>query len=553
MPQKTQKCVVAMMLKNEAEQIRQTTLDSIRNYIKHIIIYDTGSTDGTIQTIREYCELHDMRCDIKEGEFVNFAVSRNVLMDYCDEILKNDRDVWILQMDAHDELKNGEKLVEFVENHKGPHTGGYVTQKWLSGVNLDSYYNLRLVKPHHGWRYNLDAVVHEYQPIPETEKNRPDSEIIVKPEGIILYQNRSNQGDASYRRFPRDKKMLYAKYLENPKEPRTLFYLAQTCSCLGEPDEAYKYYLLRIKEVGFYEEVYQSLFRLGEISTLLKHDWDESFMWYMKAFQHSQRAEPLIRIAEHYTSWNMRDENKPEWHTCYMYANMACQLIYPVNQILFVDQACYTYKRWHLLGWAAGHVGKYREGKEACLRAIEARNEEVDRNNLKLYLEMEWKFLTKLSLPCPLLLSSSILNHETRTKEEIISKYDKSDICKPIIDEIIKINNDGNIDLQIIEQFRAINGVSKKMDTSQNSIITQIQQKEPRTRQEKRTQLRKKLKTKHHKNGQIEKRSELCQETNFHHDRKTHHDGGITSNCAYEVKLTNNQKWDAHQKEIITS
>jgi glycosyltransferase involved in cell wall biosynthesis len=483
-----------MMLKNEAEQIRQTTLDSIKDYIGHIIVYDTGSTDGTIQVIREYCKKYDMRCDIKEGEFVDFAVSRNVLMDYCDEILANTKDVWVLQLDAHDELKNGEKLVEFVENHKGPHTGGYVTQKWMSGVNLDSYFNLRLIKPCCGWRYDLDAVVHEYQPIPESEKNRPDSDVIARPDGIVLYQDRRTQGDASYRRFPRDKKMLYAKHLEKPKEPRTLFYLAQTCSCLGEPEEAYKYYLLRIKEIGFYEEVYQSLFRLGELAGILKHEWDESLMWYMKAFQHSQRAEPLVRIAEHYVEWNMRDEKQPEWHTAYMYANMACQLIYPVNQILFVDQACYTYKRWHMLGWSAGHVGKYREGKEACLKAIEARNEQVDKNNLKLYLERELEFLQGAQLVCPVLMSATVLDRETRTREEVASNHDSGMICEEVVEEIIKSRKDDRkMSQQIANQFRAINKHRGKSEIP----ITDVQQNVHRqTRQEKRSQLREKLKEK---------------------------------------------------------
>jgi len=491
-PKRTRKCVVAMMLKNEAEQIRQTTLDSIKDYIGHVIVYDTGSTDKTIEVIREYCKTYEMRCDIKEGEFVDFAVSRNVLMDYCDELLKNTPDVWILQMDAHDELRNGEVLVKFVEEHKGPHTGGYVTQKWLSGTNLDSYYNLRLVKPCRGWRYDLDAIVHEYQPIPESEKNRPNSEIIFRPEGIILYQNRSNQGDSSFRRFPRDKRMLYAKHLEKPKEPRTLFYLAQTCSCLGEPDEAYKYYLLRIKEAGFNEEVYQALFRLGELSGTLKHDWDESFMWYMKAFQHSQRAEPLIRIAEHYTAWNMRGENNPDWPMCYMFANMASQLIYPVNQILFVDQACYTYKRWHILGWCCGHVGRYREGKEACLRAIESRNEEVDRNNLKLYLEREIEFLQGKQMTCPTLIAASVLDRETRTIEETASNYDKNKICEEIINDLVKskFGNDKNAETQISAQLRAVNRIPEKSDSSS---IPQHSSHRP-TRQEKRAQLRKKLK-----------------------------------------------------------
>ena len=427
-----------MMVKNECSQLAQTTLNSIKDYLGHIIVFDTGSTDGTQNLLRNYCQENDIRLDLKEGAFVNFAVSRNVLMDYCDELLAGQTDVWILQLDAHDELQNGERLVDFVENHKGPHSGAYVTQKWFSGGNLDSYYNVRLVKPHHEWRYDLDAVVHEYQlPRAIAVDHKPDSEIIFRTEGIILYQDRTTQGDASFRRFTRDKEMLYAKHQEKPREPRTQFYLAQTCGCLGQADEAYKMYLLRIKEMGFYEEIYQSYFRLGELSGALGHDWEESMMWYMKAFQHSQRAEPLVRIAEHYRDYNFQGEKQPEWHTCYMFASMACQLIYPVSQILFVDASTYTYKRHHLLGIAGFYVGRYKEGKEACLKAIEARNQQIDRDNLKFYLEKELDLVQGGQLGCPCLIAVTIGDREVRAKDEMDIKHDRQPIINETIDKIV--------------------------------------------------------------------------------------------------------------------
>lgn len=463
-PKRTEKCVAAMMVKNEAEQIRETTLNSIKDYIGHLIIYDTGSTDGTQQVINEWCKLNDIRCDLKEGKFVDFAVSRNVLMDFCDELLTGQDDVWILQLDAHDVLQGGEKLVEFVENYKGTHTGAYATQKWLTGANLDSYYNVRLVRPHFKWRYNLDAVVHEYQLPPSIElEGKPHHEIIFRPEGIVLYQDRTSQGDASFRRFTRDKEMLYAKHLQKPKEPRTLFYLAQTCSCLGACEEAYKYYLLRLKEVGFIEEIYQSFFRLGELSATLKHDWEETMMWYIKAFQHSQRAEPLVKIAEYYQNHNFQGDNIPDWPSCYMYSNMASQLIYPINQILFVDSATYTYKRHHLLGMSAYYVGRYKEGKEACLKAIEARNLDIDKNNLKCYLEKELEILHTNQMSCPCLFAATMADREIRTKDEMDIKHDKCKALEEMMDVVVSETrkNNKNISNHVLDAWKNYNKTTK--------------------------------------------------------------------------------------------
>ena len=248
-----------------------------------------------------------------------------------------------------------------------------------------------------------------------------------------MYQDRTTQDDSSFRRFTQDKEMLFRKHLEKPQEPRTLFYLAQTMGCLGLQDEAYKFYQLRIKQQGFWEEIYHSYHRLGELSVGLGHNWEESMMWYMRAFQHSQRAEPLVRIAEYYKEHNLQGENKPEWHTCYMFAQMACQLAWPQNQILFRDLACYTYKRHHLLGIAAFYVGRYKEGKEACLKAIEARNLEIDRKNLRWYLEKEIEVVNEQKVSCPTVIAATIGDKEIRTKEEVEVNNDRAKITIEVI------------------------------------------------------------------------------------------------------------------------
>ena len=40
-----------IMVKNEEISI-QVTIDSVKKYIKHIIVYDTGSTDTTVKIIK---------------------------------------------------------------------------------------------------------------------------------------------------------------------------------------------------------------------------------------------------------------------------------------------------------------------------------------------------------------------------------------------------------------------------------------------------------------------------------------------------------------------
>lgn len=110
----------------------------------------------------------------------------------------------------------------------------------------------------------------------------------------------------------------------------------------------------------------------------------------MKAFEHSQRVEPMLFIAIYYINIKM-------WILAYTYLKLACNLPYPKEAILFVNKNDYDYKRWHLMGIVAYYVGQYVDGKNACLIAIEycktsndvRNNHDLDEKNLKFYLEKE--------------------------------------------------------------------------------------------------------------------------------------------------------------------
>ena len=99
---------------------------------------------------------------------------------------------------------------------------------------------------------------------------------------------------------------------------------------------------LRCTLEGFWEERFHSFLRAGEMAQVLGHPWEDCMKWFMKAIEHSSRAEPFIKIAEYY-----KDKN---WFLCFTFIEAACKLNYPNHCILFVDKHSYDYTRWHLLG-----------------------------------------------------------------------------------------------------------------------------------------------------------------------------------------------------------
>ena len=360
-----------MMVKNEENTIIRSLL-SVQNYIQSLIIYDTGSTDRTISIIREFCENYNLVLNLKCEEFINFGESRNRSLQFAESIGNAD---YLLLMDANDVLDDGEPLLRLCADKKDrPETGFYLVQEWYNNPNVDTYYNIKLIKPNRGWRYI--GVVHEYI--------HNDDETPVKNDyHIVLKQDRSVDNLKSVKRFLTDKQLLVQSLEIEPDNSRNIFYLAQTCFCLKEYDDSFKNYLLRTSlNSGFWEEIFYSFIRCGDIVGIKGGNWYDAMIYYMRAYELDQRAEPLVKIAQYYMS-------REKWLISYSFLSIACKLEYPVGAMLFVDKYVYDYVRWHLLGAIAFYCGpSYKEeGKQACLKAIECMDREIDKINLNCYID----------------------------------------------------------------------------------------------------------------------------------------------------------------------
>ena len=198
-----------------------------------------------------------------------------------------------------------------------------------------------------------------------TQKGAHDSKYTVlrMPENIILYQDRKYDNKKSIPRFTRDRDLLLQDLESEQDKSRTLFYLAQTCHCLGKFDEALYYSKLRLEEKGFEEERSLSFIRCGDCCMALKQPWEISMGWYLKCYEHMERIEPMIKIAEYYRSKKM-------WHMAYMFAKEALRVKYPEKLILFFDQGMNLYYKWYIMAVIAPRVGNVEEGRLACLEAM---------------------------------------------------------------------------------------------------------------------------------------------------------------------------------------
>jgi hypothetical protein len=360
---------VTIMCKNEEKRIL-VTLESVKKIASCLIIYDTGSEDKTKEIIIEFCKENKINLHMLTGQFENFSKSRNKLLEYAETI-----DVeFLLLLDVNDELKGGDdSFINLLTSERKTDNNGYqLKQNWKHGVTYDEYYNTRLIKNKCQWRYH--GVVHEYIKSPiEVIKRIFDK--------IVLFQDRNQDDDKSAKRFFKDKELLLEEHQKNSKDSRTVFYLAQTCMCLQQYPEAYEYMKKRSELDDFMEEKYQAYYKLGEIGTILKHDWHSCMSWYLKSYEICQRAEPLVKIAEHYMEKKM-------WYLAYFFIQEACSLKFPSQCLLFVNKYVYDYYRFHLLGRIAYYYEKYKEGLHGCLMALKYDpNSEIDKHNMKFYVD----------------------------------------------------------------------------------------------------------------------------------------------------------------------
>lgn len=360
--------VLGMIVKNE-ETTLQKTLDSAMDGVDAVFIFDTGSTDGTLDLIRDYSKKHapSKPFYVMQGEFVNFAEARNSLLEFIEDHPSSSLIDFILLLDANDEFHGTAELRQYArERLASPDDdegGFYILQKWLYGDVIETYYNIFLIRPRRKWRYT--GAVHEYL--------HPENLKLAKtpmkcPDTIWIYQDRNENCEQSFVRYTRDKALLLAELEQNPNEPRALFYLAQTYSCLDQYEDAYEYYKRRAAISGaddpMPEETYHAKYRMGNMCIRLQKPHDEIVRAYSDAYEFWNRVEPVLRLCEYY----LFVRNQPL--IAYGYATMAIFTPFPTNALLFVSETDYAYARYNrfvVTAFAAGDVDRALEVSEKMM------------------------------------------------------------------------------------------------------------------------------------------------------------------------------------------
>lgn len=368
---------IILMVKNEEAAMQPTLQPFIDAGINSYLILDTGSTDNTIKVTQDLFSTHNVTGYIIEQPFIDFSTSRNYALQCAEE--KFPHAAFFLMIDAEWITHNVQGLLEFCKNHLNDTINVYDI-RIVMRKNNSTHCMHNLIRAHKNMRY--EGELHEGI-LTET--------LCILPENIYFELPVTRYGDdKTQKRFTRDLDILLKAHAKDPNNSRTLFYLAQTYTCLNDLENARKYLLLRSQFRGDnLEEDFISHYRLGVIHDAL-HDWPNALQFYFKAHvMRPTRAEPLVWLAYHYLLTK-------EYALSFLFAQRAVQIPYPKNDILFIENELYDYMRYDVLSQVAGYLNEFDLGEWATRKALEAHPEMAHlQANLDLYLKIKSQLNSK--------------------------------------------------------------------------------------------------------------------------------------------------------------
>ena len=372
---------LAFMIKDEELKV-QETLDVYKNhkYFPEIYILDTGSTDKTLEKVKEWGERHpETKIFVYEEPFVDFSYNRNFILDKAYEQSKCE---YIISIDCNDELKEQDTFIKgLAKFYHFPCI--FLTQIWKThnGDPIE-FANIRVVKNNkaYRWKYRVHEVL--------INEQVPNNKFIIQlPRETHLYQFREEQYEKEKSaRYKRDLKYFLEDYEKDPKDKRIVYYTAQTYFFNQDYENCIKYSKERIalnKEGEKDEEVYQSIFRIAKCKMILNKPAYNIRKWLWFAWEYMKDVEPLLYIAQYYDDTDVK--------TAHHLYRLACDYPLP-NFSLPVRRELYNFERYRKLAESYYKLKMFKETYETYQKILTENCRPDQKETVKNMIEMFYPY-----------------------------------------------------------------------------------------------------------------------------------------------------------------
>lgn len=321
---------LVMIVKN-AESTIENTINAISSFINEYTIVDTGSTDNTINIIKN--SLHNKKGKLYNEKFIDFSTNRNQALEYAE---KENTSKYFLMLDDSYIVMNMEGLLNYLKDN--------TTESLSVCVKNDSdnisYYSSRLFLVSSKIRYKYK--VHE---IPMLKEN---SKIIPVEISYIVDYHTINTIERSKKRYKEDIKWLLEDLNQNytnEEKDRFNYYIGRTYYALNEYDDAVKYFW----KVQF-EYKYSALYYLANILCNQNKFKDAEMIFLLCIKEHPHRAESYYKLAlEYYLLFNSKGSQGMDQYSDDDYLTKAYEILkkainikMPKNETQEVEMNIYT-------------------------------------------------------------------------------------------------------------------------------------------------------------------------------------------------------------------
>jgi len=368
--------VLTSIIRNEENTITRL-LDSIKHFVTHIVLCDTGSTDHTIDVVKQWSSKHPhLPLYIFQDEWKHFGHNRTLSIIHAKSVIPDkDHDrTFMLFLDADMIFR----MDPFIEKHlcRWKEETLVKSQVWYlyqRNTNIE-YHNIRFI------RMDCPATcrgpTHEYYHVePNKEYNINQTEhLSYCGNGYLekrIWIDDIGDGGCKTDKYERDVRLLEAFLRdEKPEDDRTLFYLGNSYKNMGNFEKAIDAYTRRIfvrnGQGGWKEERYLSWIYRGECHQQLKQE-HEAVNCFMNAIQViPYRIEAWYRLIHYY--------RQKQWYfiayVLLRHAQLLPQNFQNRDIPLFLETSIYDYLLDQELSIIGYYVGDKKGGKDSCEKLL---------------------------------------------------------------------------------------------------------------------------------------------------------------------------------------
>jgi tetratricopeptide (TPR) repeat protein len=342
---------LCMIVKNEAHVIVRC-LDSVRRLVDHVLIEDTGSTDGTQQIVRDWLVRENLPGAVIDEPWQDFAANRTSALAK----LRDRREIeYALIMDADDVLVYDDGF------DSAAFKAALRADIYTVPIRLGSIVYQRPQICRNALEFRYRGVVHEF-----LEGPPPGGQSAADAAGFHITSGREGARSRDPQKYQRDAAVLQAA-LASEQDPflrsRYTFYLAQSYRDCGEKQRAIEHYLARV-ELGYWaEEVFVSLLNAARLMEEVGRPFADVRATYDRAAASCPTRAEALHGAAQLCFRNGRNREG------YELAKRGLAVAKPASG-LFLEPWIYDYGLLDQFAINGYWAGEYAPSLDACLKLL---------------------------------------------------------------------------------------------------------------------------------------------------------------------------------------